>query len=207
MSWDEHAAGWDEDVAVRAYSQAAFQSLRTLCQERQISLHGARVLDFGCGTGLLTEQLSPLCEEIVAIDSSAKMIEVLREKVQQRRLTNVRSSAVAIHAATVEEVPLLAEPFDLVVCSSVCAFLDDYPGSAQLLAGLLSPGGLFVQWDWELSPDADEPFGLTREQIQRALSAAGLVSVQVQTAFEVPVAGEVMSPLLGAGQAPGYTGL
>ena len=47
---------------------------------RVISVNEIRVLDFGCGTGLLTEKIAPLVNEIVAIDSSPKMIEVLRKK-------------------------------------------------------------------------------------------------------------------------------
>ena len=39
-----------------------------------------RILDFGCGTGLLTEKLAPLVREVIAVDTSPNMIDVLRRK-------------------------------------------------------------------------------------------------------------------------------
>lgn len=73
-SWDDCASTWDEDPTVREYSNKAFESLIA-----QVPLNNAlRILDFGCGTGLLTEKLRttlPSCH-IVALDVSRKMIEV-----------------------------------------------------------------------------------------------------------------------------------
>ena len=54
----------------------------------------------------------------------------------------------------------------------MCAFLDDYAGTTGTLVRLLRPGGLFVQWDWELDPHAHEPFGLTRKQVRATLSGS-----------------------------------
>ena len=57
----------------------------------------------------------------------------------------------------------------------MCGFLDDYPGTVQLLAELLRPGGIFVQWDWERE-DADGD-GLSRGEIDDALLEADRVQV------------------------------
>ena len=77
MTWDDHAADWDDNPAVRAYAEAAFNSLTTLCDERIFDLHSSRAFDFGCGTGLLTEKLASACRQVVAMDTSPKMINVL----------------------------------------------------------------------------------------------------------------------------------
>lgn len=50
------------------------------------------------------------------------------------------------------------------------------------------------------SPDDEEPYGLTREQIDEAYRAAGLVDVVVETGFEQAYEGMTMAPLLGAGR-------
>ena len=80
-SWDEYAEEWDSNADVITYSQKAYDSL---CET--VNPEGLDVLDFGCGTGLLTEKLSPIVSKIVAIDSSEKMISILNKK----QLTNVR---------------------------------------------------------------------------------------------------------------------
>jgi len=202
MSWDDHADGWDEDEGARAYSRAAFECLTRLCDERGLRLDGARVVDFGCGTGLLAEKLAPVCAAVVAVDTSERMIDRLRCKIERLSLTNVQTTTEDIEHAVLHDTAPFGRPFDLVVCSSVCAFLDDYSGTTRTLARLLRPGGLYVHWDWELDPDAQEPFGLTREQVRKALSGSGLEAIQVETAFEVSIEDATMRPLMGVGRAP-----
>ncbi len=202
MTWDDYADGWDEDEGARAYSRAAFECLTRLADSRGVPLAGARALDFGCGTGLLTEKLAPVCGAIVAMDTSAKMVERLRQKIDRFGLTNVVPTTAALEKLVHQEPTLLADGFDFVVCSSVCAFLDDYFGAVANLVCVMKPGGLFVQWDWELDREAEEPHGLTRNQIVQALTASGLKNTQVETAFEVPLGGVTMRPLLGVGQKP-----
>ena len=102
------------------------------------------------------------------------MIDRLRRKVERLGLTNVQTTTEAVGQAVDHDATLFGDQFDLVVCSSVCAFLDDYPGTVNTLVQLLKPGGLFVQWDWELDPHAQEPFGLTREQVKTTLLSSGL---------------------------------
>ena len=186
--WDQYAQGWDDDPATRAYAAAAFGSLTELLQASSRSLQGASVLDFGCGTGLLTEHLVAGGATVDAVDSSNAMLDALAAKIDRHDWTTVRTST------------RLPEPsrFDLVVCSSVCAFLDDYSATAADLVSRLAPGGLFVQWDWERTGSDDH--GLTRAQIHDALTCAGLTDVDVRTGFAIEVNGQAMAPLVGYGR-------
>jgi 2-polyprenyl-3-methyl-5-hydroxy-6-metoxy-1,4-benzoquinol methylase len=136
---------------------------------------------------------------IVALDTSAAMIQILKSKVAKRRLDNIDPIAKSIEAALATSPNHLAAPFDLVTCSSVCAFLEDYPSIVRTLSNLLRPGGAFVQWDWEFDQNSEEPFGLTPTQIEEALRAAGLHGILVKVAFDVEFEGEHMRPLLGFG--------
>ena len=188
-SWDDWADGWDDDPAARAYSRAAHGSLIEELDRRGISLAGAHVLDFGCGTGLLTEQLVDEAASIHAVDLSPKMLAVLDAKAERHGWTTVTTSLT---------VPDDATTWDLIVCSSVCSFLDDYPGTVRELADRLRAGAMFIQWDWEADgPDAEH--GLARTEISDALQAAGLADVEVRTAFSVPFEDQAMEPLLGSG--------
>lgn len=200
MEWDDHAATWDDDPAVRTYAEGAFGALTRILAERGLELDGKRVLDFGCGTGLLTEALAPRAGQVVGLDPAAKMVEVLQRKVEARGWSHVHTVANTLEDAVASTNPHVAGPFDLIVCSSVCAFLPDYPGTTAQLASLLAPGGLFVQFDWELDPTDEEPYGLTRAQIEETLGKAGLSKVHVGIGFEKPIGEMTMRPLVGVGQ-------
>ena len=191
--WAAPAAGWDDEPAVRAYADAAYASLLRLLPGQGLRLDGSHVCDFGCGTGLLTERLVADGVAVDAVDTSEAMLTVLRDKVATRPLLGVAVSSEVIGAT---------DGYDLVVCSSVCSFLPDYPAVAADLVGRLRPGGVFVQWDWERSPDDAGGEGLSREEVRAALAAAGLSDITVETGFEVAVGAEWMRPLLGHGRRP-----
>ena len=189
--WDAYAADWDDDEGARAYAGAAFDGLLPLVREAGIGLDGARVIDFGCGTGLLTERLVAAGAVVDAVDTSPAMLRVLEDKVAARGMAGVTTSGT---------MPASGRDHDLIVCSSVCSFLDDYPGAVVDLVARLRPGGLFVQWDWERGDDDDH--GLSRAEIGDALGAAGLEDIVVEVAFDVTVDGEAMRPLVGHGRRP-----
>lgn len=196
--WDDAAAGWDEDEATRVYAASAFRSLEPVLSSAGIGLRDAVVLDFGCGTGQLTEYLVEAGARVLAVDTSSAMIAVLIAKVAENQWTDVETMTSLPDRSGVAGS---ASDLDLVVCSSVCAFLDDYPATVRDLAARLRPGGLFVQWDWERSSDADD-HGLTKEEIRRALTDAELVDCRVDEAFAVTIGDHEMRPLIGHGRAP-----
>jgi 2-polyprenyl-3-methyl-5-hydroxy-6-metoxy-1,4-benzoquinol methylase len=190
--WDEVAPEWDQNPAVRAYADAAFTSLEEILAGLGIQLDGASCLDFGCGTGLLTERLVAAGAGVVAVDTSPAMLDIVRAKASERGWVGVNASTDPPRSARL----------DLIACSSVCGFLEDYPATASRLTGLLRPGGLFVQWDWERDPDDESDHGLDRESIREALNAAGLEQITVREAFTVTVEDQSMRPLVGFGITP-----
>ena len=155
------------------------------------TLVGARVIDFGCGTGLLTERLVSAGATVHAVDTSLAMLAVLDAKIAQHGWNNVMTSV---------ELPAVAPAYDLIVCSSVCSFLDDYPGTVADLVSRLQPGGIFIQWDWERTGEA--PHGFSRDEITEALGLAGLEEVSVSVGFTASANGQTMRPLMGHGRQP-----
>ncbi len=171
--WDEYAENWDVDPSVEQYAKNAFSELLD-----SININGLTVLDFGCGTGALTQLMSPSAESIVAIDPSSEMIKLLDKKA----LNNVTSICDYLSSELVQNFPELENKFDLIVASSVCGFLPDYEMTLSLLKSLLKKDGLFVQWDW-LSEDDSSGMGLSEKRVKQAFLASGFVSIKVNSPF------------------------
>ncbi|MEM9033372.1 MAG: methyltransferase domain-containing protein [Actinomycetota bacterium] len=190
--WDDVAPAWDTDPGPREYAEAAFASLQRVLTGH-LDLAGARVLDFGCGTGLLTAHLVRVGAAVDAVDTSPTMLQILATKIAEAGWDSVQVSGDLADATG---------PYDLVVASSVLSFVDDHPATVAALAERLRPGGLLVHWDWERDGDDPDGHGLGRDQIAAALTAAGLVEPTVATAFTIEVEDMTMSPLIGHARRP-----
>lgn len=114
VDWDAVAETWEHNEAVQTFADQVFASLSELTQ-----VSNKTILDFGCGTGILSQQLAPMAKSIVALDSSEAMIEVLEEK----NLSNVEPVVDMLTRGLVAQHPAFRGQFDLVVASSVCGFI------------------------------------------------------------------------------------
>lgn len=188
-SWDDYADGWDSNKDVRSYAEKAFKSLCSI-----VDLNGLRVLDFGCGTGLLTAKMEPFADRIVALDNSEKMISILKNK----KINNVETLAISLTKKSIKSNTALHTKFDLITASSVCAFLSDYEDTVGLLKMLLKPQGLFVQWDW-LKTENDPDFGLSKADIEKAFIKSGLQIKSITEPFSLESEQGSMSVLMGVG--------
>jgi len=185
-SWDEYAEEWDGNEDAILYSKKAFKTLID-----QVSLEGLNVLDFGCGTGLLTEQISPLVNKIVALDSSEKMVSILNSK----NLPNVTTLSESLSEDAINKNTSLQNKFNLIVASSVLGFIPEYESTLILLKSLLVPNGILVQWDW-LSPSKNSDFGLSEEKVETAYRETGFEVRSINKPFSLTSSKGTMTVLM-----------
>ena len=95
-----------------------------------------RIVDLGCGTGLLGEQLRGRFEELAGVDLSPKMIERARARGLYTRL--VAGELVAFLAARP------ASSADLLVAADVFVYLGDLGPACAQAARIAAPGARFV---------------------------------------------------------------
>jgi SAM-dependent methyltransferase len=146
MNFDEAARTWDKEERRITRAKSVAERLRAGFAARP----GLRALDFGCGTGLLSFFLRDAFSEIVLLDASGGMIEVLGEKIarddEDRRGRGARPGAAMrpVRGTIDAEVSRLGS-FDLAYTMLVLHHIPDTLPALRGLASALAPGGtLFV---------------------------------------------------------------
>ncbi|MRX49274.1 bifunctional 2-polyprenyl-6-hydroxyphenol methylase/3-demethylubiquinol 3-O-methyltransferase UbiG [Paracoccus sp. S-4012] len=99
---------------------------------------GLRLLDIGCGGGLLSEPMARLGAEVVGADAVARNIEVARLHAAQQGL------AIDYRATTAEALAAAGERFDAVLALEIVEHVADPPAFVATCAGLARPGGLVI---------------------------------------------------------------
>lgn len=186
--FDAEAAGWDDEPRRVELANALAASLLG-----QMHLTpGITALEFGCGTGLLTLQLAPKVKRVVAVDSSAGMLEVLRRKIEAQQISNVEPLLT----------DLLHEPppdqrFDLLYTAMTLHHIDKVERLLQIFAGLLRPGGLLAIADLDKEPghfheDAAgvAHHGFERTALRHQLEQTGFAAVRAVTAHHIQKTGK-----------------
>jgi len=105
---------------------------------RRDSLSGLRVLDIGCGGGILCEPLARLGASVVGVDPAPGNIGVAREHASQSGL------AIDYRDGSAEALAQAGELFDAVLAMEVVEHVTDVGLFVAAAAALAKPGGLLI---------------------------------------------------------------
>jgi 2-polyprenyl-6-hydroxyphenyl methylase/3-demethylubiquinone-9 3-methyltransferase len=114
----------------------AVNPLRIQFTRSHVELTGAKILDVGCGGGILSEGLAKAGASVTAIDLGGELLSVARDHAKDSDLT-IDYRQISVEALA-EEMP---EAFDHVTCMEMLEHVPDPASVVRACAQLVKPGG------------------------------------------------------------------
>jgi len=131
--WDRIASKFDRieksDIAYTIFIEKARAYLKAY----------DTILDFGCGTGLICNEIAENVGFIHAIDISAKMIEISKNKASEREIRNIDFART-----TLFDEQLKDGSFDAIIAFNIFHLLEEPQRYFERMNQLLKPDGLII---------------------------------------------------------------
>lgn len=180
--FDSKARQWDENPVFVDRARRIADALRSMVPLST----SMSALDYGSGSGLLSFPLKDELGHITLSDTSAGMLEVVREKVAAQNVRNMTAIQADLSATALPDTR-----FDLIYSSMT---LHHIPDTAAILAAFhahLNPGGWLGIADLDQEDgsfhgiEVDVHRGFDRDALANWTRRAGFKDVAFRTVFEI----------------------
>jgi len=126
---------WDPNSEFRPLHE--INPLRLNWIDERVGLKGKRVLDVGCGGGILSESMARRGADVLGIDLAEKSLKVAELHKLETGVNNVNYRVVSAEQLASEE----QATFDVVTCLEMLEHVPDPSQTIQACADLCKPGG------------------------------------------------------------------
>jgi 2-polyprenyl-3-methyl-5-hydroxy-6-metoxy-1,4-benzoquinol methylase len=181
--FDKDAPSWDEKSHKVKLATDIAESIR---QKVQLN-PDMDILDFGCGTGLVSLGFAGMVKSLAGVDNSAGMLQVFKEKADTRGLKNVTS--INLNLAGGDR---LSGSYDLILSSMTLHHVEEILPLLSKLFAALRPGGMLCIADLDLDygffhsdNKGVHHFGFDRESLMGQFRSVGLRNVEARTAATI----------------------
>jgi 2-polyprenyl-3-methyl-5-hydroxy-6-metoxy-1,4-benzoquinol methylase len=132
--WDRQSNEYDnQEVKYEKTYRKIIENTKKLITTNDI------ILDYACGTGIITNAIAEYVKEVYAIDTSARMIDIAKRKAVEHEIENINYKKTTIFDGRYKE-----ESFNVILAFNILHLLKDTNNVIQRVNELLKPGGLFI---------------------------------------------------------------
>ncbi|KAE8766115.1 class I SAM-dependent methyltransferase [Georgenia thermotolerans] len=198
--FDAVAADWDRDEQKVVRARQVARAVAAAVPLRP----STRLLEYGAGTGLVTQALGDQVGAATLADNSTGMRAVIQDKIAAGALPE----SARVWDLDLESQPAPDERFDLIVTSLVLHHVHALDRVLSRFAELLEPGGHLCIADLDREDgsfhghDFDGHHGFDRDELSAQLTEAGLVDVSVRDCTEFDRDGVSYSVFLAVARRP-----
>lgn len=140
---------------------------------------GDRAADVGAGSGFITEALIAACAQVIAVDQSQEMLNVIERKFAD--------APVEVRQGSADALPLRDGEVKQAFANMYLHHVEEPADAIREMARILQPGGQLVITDLDehnftflKDEHHDRWMGFKREDVHRWFEAAGLRDVSVR---------------------------
>ena len=126
---------WDLESEFRPLHQ--INPLRLSWIENLVPLHGKRVLDVGCGGGILADSMARKGADVLGIDLATKALKVAQLHALEAQTEGVQYQEISAETLALEQ----PASFDVVTCMEMLEHVPDPSSIVKACAALVKPGG------------------------------------------------------------------
>jgi 2-polyprenyl-6-hydroxyphenyl methylase / 3-demethylubiquinone-9 3-methyltransferase len=126
---------WDPDSEFRPLHQ--INPLRLDWIQSHVALAGKRVLDVGCGGGILADAMARRGAQVLGIDLATKPLKVAQLHALEAHTPNVEYREISVESIAAEQ----PGGFDAVTCMEMLEHVPDPASVVQACGKLVRPGG------------------------------------------------------------------
>jgi len=142
------------------------------------------VMEYACGTGLVSGNLAPYVKSILGVDISQGVVDLFNKRFADKDADQKRFRAIRVELKG-DDGELENEKFHVIICTSAYHHFEDVYQVTRLLAHFLVPSGALIVIDNMPESTVPEKYhhlvphrhGFDENEIEKIFSGAGLSSI------------------------------
>lgn len=133
--WDKMAKSYDVSTEKHFHDTNS----KIIDYTKQYCKKSDSLLDLGCGTGVIIIDLADCVNKLTAVDSSAEMIKMARQKLLCRNITNIN-----FEIDNISELDFIEEKYNIITAFNLLLYLSSPDIVLKKIYDGLPSGGYFI---------------------------------------------------------------
>ncbi|ANZ32505.1 class I SAM-dependent methyltransferase [Staphylococcus carnosus] len=170
-------------IAHRYDSESQIQLTEKIAKEMRTRMTPAhRLLDYGCGTGLVGLQFADDVDQLILADAESEMLKIVQQKIVSLDLKNAETMQLNVVEDSLPDIQV-----DTIIMSLVMLHVPDTQTLLNQLFKLLQPGGQILIADFNQNDKVSHPLihsGFAHETVKEKMEEVGFNTPSIHTFYQ-----------------------